>query len=223
MLDRGVMMNREQLLQYKSRLLEEKDKILDTIDGMKEHGLGLSQREEVDELSVIDNHSGDMGTEMFDKQRRYALLDNEKTILIRIGHSLERIEDGTYGTCELCGKEIDNERLNFIPYANTCMSCESKKPDYNTYRYDRPVEEETLAPFGRYFRDYTEEKEYEVYYNAEDSWQDVAKYEKRPGVIRNFDDIDGEVDPNAEPEADSGAVEFVDLISNQQYKAQLPD
>jgi YteA family regulatory protein len=217
------MMNKKELLEYKRKLLNERQKILDTINGMKDHGMELSQREEVDELSVVDNHPGDMGTEMFDKQRRFALLDNEKTILIRIDDALHRIEDGTYGTCELCGKEIDRERLDFMPYANTCMSCESKKPDYNTYRYDRPVEEETLAPFGRYFRDYTEEKEYETYYNAEDAWQDVAKYEKRPGIIRNFDDIDGEVDPNAEPEADSGAVEFTDLISNQQYRAQLPD
>lgn len=207
---------------YEQRLMVEKEKLKNTLNNMDEHGLAMSQREEVDELSMYDNHPADMGTEMFDKERRYALVDNEEHILSQIDNALERIREGTYGKCEMCGKEIENERLDFIPYATTCVECENKRPDYNTYRYDRPVEEEILPPFGSAFRDYTEEEEAEVEYNMEDSWQDVAKYEKRPHTVRNFDDIDYESEPDSDPEADAGIVEFTDKISNQQYKNQLP-
>lgn len=208
--------------EYKSRLIEEKKSIYDTIEDMKKNGLDISQRDEVSELSVIDNHPADMGTEMFDKERYYALLDNEKSMLHQIDSALERIEQGVYGKCELCGKNIESDRLEFMPAALTCIECEDKKPDYNTYRYDRPVEEETLAPFGRYFMDYNDEKEYEVGYNAEDSWQDVDKFNARNGIERNYDEQNDERDSYAETENDAGVVEFTDKISNQYYKEQLP-
>lgn len=209
-------MDRNKIQYFKNRLIEEKKSILDTIDGMMENGLGKSQSVEVSELSMIDNHPGDMGTEMFDKGRRYALLDNEKMIISEIDASLERIESGKYGKCELCGKDIAEERLETLPYATTCMDCESKKPDYNTYRYDRPVEEEVLRPYGTYFMDVSGDQEDEIEFDAEDSWQDVAKYNQSTGFDEMFYDDD------FDPEADFGYVEFTDSISNEKYKNQLP-
>lgn len=201
---------------YKNRLIGEKKKIEETIEGMMENGLRDSQSDEIGELSMIDNHPGDMGTEMFDKGRRYALLDNEKSILIQIESALERIEKNEYGKCELCGGGISEERLGFLPYATTCINCEDKKPDYNTYRYDRPVEEEVLNPYGTYFMDVSGDDEDEIEYDGEDAWQDVAKYEQFTGREENYYDDD------YNPEADEGYVEFTDRISNQQYKDQLP-
>lgn len=218
-------MNNEELKKYEQRLLDERSRILETIEGIKEHGQELSQREEIDELSMYDNHPGDIGTEMFDKERRFALINNEEDILEQIETALDRIQDGSYGSCELCGGKIEPERLGFLPYATTCINCEEKKPDYNTYRYDRPAEEETLPPFGRMFKDPYEddlEDEESVGYNMDDSWQDVAKYERREGIVRNFDYFDSEDFWSTDLDADEGIVEFTDKISNQQYKSQLP-
>lgn len=216
-------MNRDEMQKYRDRLIKEKNSILDTIQDMNDNSLEYSQRDELSELSQIDNHPADMGTEMFDKERMYALLDNEKKAIHRIDDALERINRGTYGKCELCGKEIQRERLEGMPSALTCMDCESKQPDYNTYRLDRPVEEETLAPFGRYFMDNTHDPESEVGYNAEDTWQDVDKYNARTGIPRNYDELNDEIDSYGEAENDDGVVEFTDRISNQYYKEQLPD
>lgn len=215
-------MESKKLQHYKNKLLKEKHKISNTIDAILANGLGTNQREEVDELSVVDNHPADMGTEMFDKEKRYALLDNEKDIINRIDNALNRIENGKYGICELCGKKIDEERLEFMPYATTCVECESEKRNYKTYKYDRPVEEEVLNPFGRSFRDASGDMENEIEYDGEDAWQDVAKYEKRPGIIRNFDDRDNEFTAKSETEEDGGIVDFMDSISNEEYRNQLP-
>lgn len=215
-------MDKDKANYFKKRLLDEKRELIETIDGMKENGLGYSQREEVDELSMVDNHPGDMGTEMFDKGRRFALLNNEEDIIERIDDAIERIDKGRYGICELCGKEINDERLEALPYATTCIECENKKRDHGTYKYDRPVEEETLMPYGGYFRDVSGDSENDLMFDAEDSWQQVAKFEKRPGIVRNFDDIDSEYINGDETDDDSGIVEFTDGISNQQYKNQLP-
>lgn len=203
-------------LKYKEKLLRERKEITKTIEDMNKNGLGLSQREESDELSIYDNHPGDMASDMYDKGRRYALVANEKDLLFQIDNALERIEENRYGDCELCGKEIPEERLDFLPYATTCMECESKRPDYTTYKYDRPVEEEVLRPYGTYFRDAFENDENDLAYDAEDSWQDVGKYNRRPHTISILDDEVGN------PEEDEGIVELTDKISNQQYRDQLP-
>lgn len=216
MSDRGDSMDSNKLNYYKNRLIKEKRDITEAMEGMLENGLADSQSVEIQELSVIDNHPGDMGTEMFDKGRRFALIRNEQDIIDKIDDAIGRIEDGSYGNCELCGREIPEERLEFMPYANTCIDCESSKADYTTYKYDRPVEEETLDPFGTYFMDVSGDAEDEIMYDGEDAWQDVAKYEMFTG--RN----EGYYDDDFSPEADDGLVEFTDGISNQQYRDQLP-
>lgn len=215
-------MERQMLLYYKNKLLEEKNKVLETIDSILKNGMAENQREEVEELSLIDNHPADFGSEMFEKERRYALLDNEKDIIGRIENALSRIENGSYGKCEICGCDIPKERLDFMPYATTCVECESKKANYKTYKYDRPVEEEVLKPFGRSFMDISADMENDIMYDDEDAWQDVAQYEKRPGIIRNFDDLKGEFTSKSETKADGGIVEPTDNISNEQYRKQLP-
>lgn len=209
-------MDKNKLQYYRNRLIEEKRNITEAMEGMLENGLAYSQGVETQELSVIDNHPGDMGSEMFDKGRRFALKRNEQDIIDKIDDAIERIENGSYGKCELCGGSIPEERLEFIPYAVTCMDCENSKPDYTTYRYDRPVEEETLYPYGTYFMDTSGDDEDDVMYDGEDAWQDVAKYEMFPG--RN----EGYYDDDFSPENDDGLVEFTDGISNQQYRDQLP-
>jgi RNA polymerase-binding transcription factor len=49
------------------------------------------------------------------------LEENAEQILREIGAALARIEDGTYGTCRVCGKEIPSERLEAVPYATLCV------------------------------------------------------------------------------------------------------
>ena len=44
----------------------------------------------------------------------------------RITHSLEQIQNGLYGICENCGKDIDEGRLRIMPTATLCISCERK-------------------------------------------------------------------------------------------------
>lgn len=209
-------MDSNKLNYYKNRLISEKREITEAMEGMLENGLADSQGVEIQELSVIDNHPGDMGTEMFDKGRRFALIRNEQEIIDKIDDAIDRIENGNYGNCELCGREIPEERLEFMPYANTCIDCENSKAEYTTYKYDRPVEEETLDPFGTYFMDVSGDVEDEIMYDGEDAWQDVAKYEMFTG--RN----EGYYDDDFSSDADDGLVEFTDGISNQQYRDQLP-
>ena len=52
----------------------------------------------------------------YDRELDYSLEENSETVLREIDAALQRIEDGTYGVCEGCGKPIEEERLEAIPW-----------------------------------------------------------------------------------------------------------
>ena len=53
-----------------------------------------------------------------------AVLDNEKALLAEVQQALARIDNGTYGICTNCGQPIPEERLEAIPWASLCVTCE---------------------------------------------------------------------------------------------------
>ncbi len=60
-----------------------------------------------------------------DRQLSHILSDRDREKLIEIEEALQRIEDGTYGICEECGKKISPERLKIMPFALLCVPCKS--------------------------------------------------------------------------------------------------
>jgi DnaK suppressor protein len=70
-----------------------------------------------------DQHIADHASDLFDHELDDSLGENADQILREIDTALARIEDGTYGTCTRCGKEIPVERLDAVPYAVLCVDC----------------------------------------------------------------------------------------------------
>jgi len=62
-----------------------------------------------------------MGTELFERERDIALEEHKEKELIQIEKALEKMKNGTYGECEICGKEIHDERLLAIPETTYCI------------------------------------------------------------------------------------------------------
>jgi RNA polymerase-binding transcription factor DksA len=76
------------------------------------------------ELAHVDNHPGDTGSELHDEE-----LDETTAILLeeeerRIEEARRALADGSYGTCKSCGREIPAERLEAVPEAVLCVSCQ---------------------------------------------------------------------------------------------------
>ena len=72
------------------------------------------------------NHMADDATEAFEQAKELALHQNAEQLLALVTVALERFEQGTYGICERCGKEIDPARLEALPYATLCLSCQQR-------------------------------------------------------------------------------------------------
>lgn len=109
---------------FRQMLLEERERVRSAIAHLHEENPG-SLEEETGELvsSSADNHMGDTATETFDRQMGVTLEENAESVLAAIESALRRIEDGTYGTCTRCGREIARERLEALPYAELCIEC----------------------------------------------------------------------------------------------------
>lgn len=81
-----------------------------------------SQADETGELaSGPGDHLADHATETFMRELDEGLEENVEHLLAEIDAALERIDDGTYGTCVVCGRPIDAERLQAVPYATLCI------------------------------------------------------------------------------------------------------
>lgn len=109
---------------YRKKLLEERERIhleMETIDqeiGFDDTGSGQS------ELADYDQHPADAGSETFQKERDLAIRDNWRDTIGRIDEALGKIDRGTYGTCDRCGREIVKQRLDANPHAIFCVECQ---------------------------------------------------------------------------------------------------
>ena len=71
----------------------------------------------------FDEESADAGTFTFERERDLSLSNNLKDLLDKVDAALRRIRNGSYGSCERCGKPIDKARLKALPYSVLCIDC----------------------------------------------------------------------------------------------------
>lgn len=86
-----------------------------------------SVREGKDETAGYGNGVGEAASETSSQERDRALIENLEHVRGQVESALGRIEDGSYGTCETCGKPIPLERLEALPFAGQCVACKSKE------------------------------------------------------------------------------------------------
>ncbi|KUK14166.1 MAG: Transcriptional regulator, TraR/DksA family [bacterium 42_11] len=103
------------LSRFKQRLEETRENLKKRLKAIEGEGYQHVGSEEVD----IANYMNEMDSLFREKE------ESEKT-LKRVERALKRFEKGTYGLCVDCGKEISEERLEIVPFAERCIECEKK-------------------------------------------------------------------------------------------------
>jgi RNA polymerase-binding protein DksA len=106
---------------FRIELLKERERVQAALEGLRESHPG-SLDDEVEEVAATsDNHLGETATATLGREIDYTLGENSEQVLAEIDEALQRIKDGTYGTCKVCGKEIGAERLEAYPWALLCI------------------------------------------------------------------------------------------------------
>ncbi|HEX2047556.1 MAG TPA: TraR/DksA C4-type zinc finger protein [Acidimicrobiales bacterium] len=106
----------------RQRLVSERERLNGVRATFDDEGLtDQSEYDSVGELSSYDQHQADMGTETFEREKDLSILEQVEAELADVEHALRRLDDGTYGTCEVCGREIPEERLEALPATRLCL------------------------------------------------------------------------------------------------------
>ncbi|MDO3412272.1 conjugal transfer protein TraR [Saccharibacillus sp. CPCC 101409] len=186
------------LLEQKSELEQHFGDSEDTTTGFE-----TSLRVSTGELSSVDNHPADLGTEEFERSRDMAIDSDLSDRLDEVNAALKRIEDGTYGVDITTGKEIPFERLEAVPY--TAYNVDTTPENGPLLDY-RPVEEEVMTPPPAGAGE--NRQEHAGKFDDSHAWQAVESYGNAdsPAMstkrdVKSYDQISSENDP------DEGTVE----------------
>jgi DnaK suppressor protein len=80
-----------------------------------------------DAATEAGDDEADTSSKLFEREHELALSNNTRELLEQTEHALVRIEAGTYGVCESCGKPIGKARLQAFPRATLCVACKQRQ------------------------------------------------------------------------------------------------
>jgi DnaK suppressor protein len=112
-------------VEARERLMAERDRLNQVRDAATR--LSTSATESAQrELSTVDQHPAEQATETLERELDLGILQSVESELIEVTAALERLDAGTYGICEICGKPIAEGRLEAMPAARYCVADQAK-------------------------------------------------------------------------------------------------
>ncbi len=108
--------------QIRSRLEDEQKRLLEEMNKMDTDSRPTEVRREGSPFGKREEEA----TESLELEKRLALEKQLREQLADIEHALHKIEEGTYGLCDICGKPIAANRLEALPQASLCIECKAK-------------------------------------------------------------------------------------------------
>jgi DnaK suppressor protein len=115
-------MNKKDARKFEKLLLDERDRLSNGLRNLEEETLYEAGTEHTADLTSYAEH----GTENFERETALNIASGESYRLREVNEALQRIQQGTYGICEGCEKEIPRKRLEVFPAARHCVECQSK-------------------------------------------------------------------------------------------------
>ena len=111
-------MDKKRLDYYKKKLLTRREELMRTIARTQEEG------RTADEDPTVD--LADKAANSYTKEFLFGMTNTDRTILNMIDAALKRIQADEYGVCENCQEEVQQKRLEAVPWAKHCINCQEK-------------------------------------------------------------------------------------------------
>lgn len=126
---------KSQLEHFEQRLLQERERAVEQM-GQFDQVFGDSQTEQSGEVTSWRFHMADIGSETYEREQNFLMASREGRLLWHIDEALRRLyrSPETFGQCEECGRKIDYERLDAIPYVPRCVDCKQDWEDRTAER-----------------------------------------------------------------------------------------
>src|SRR5437868_12301425 len=114
-----VNMDKKRLEYYKKKLLTRREELVKTIARTEEEG------RTADDDPTVD--LADKAANSYTKEFLFGQTNTDRSMLALIDAALVRIKNGTYGTCVNCDAELQQKRLEAVPWARHCVTCQEKQ------------------------------------------------------------------------------------------------
>ena len=115
-----TLYTKKELDDLRERLQAERVELEEQLTTIETESFATSQSDMSGEVS-FDEENADAGTFTFERERDLSIENNVRDLLGKIDRALVRMNEGTYGTCSRCGKQIEKARLKALPYVELCL------------------------------------------------------------------------------------------------------
>ncbi len=114
------------LAQFHEQLLAERDRLEEELHEIESRAARVDESDRANELSAYDDHPADLASETFEREKDLAIGESVEHMLHKVINALEKIDRGTYGLCDACGRPIKKARLKALPFATLCLACQDR-------------------------------------------------------------------------------------------------
>ena len=113
-------LTKKELDEFEARLRAERTELSEQLTTIEDQTFATTQSDLSGDVGV-DDESADAGTATFEREKELSIEQNVRDLLQKIDRALKRIDAGTYGICERCGKPIEKARIKALPYVDLCI------------------------------------------------------------------------------------------------------
>jgi DnaK suppressor protein len=110
----------KELEELRHGLVSERTDLQSQIDEIEESTFSTNQSDLTGEVG-FDEEYADAGSATFEREKDLSVVNNHRDLIERIDKALAKMDEGTYGLCDRCGKPIEKARLKAMPYANLSL------------------------------------------------------------------------------------------------------
>jgi RNA polymerase-binding transcription factor len=110
----------------RERLLAERDRLQHDIYALTEGDLSVQPTDPLSDAGGLKSEQADDADMVFEAERNQAVANNAQVLLAQVQAALDRLDNGTYGKCVICGKDINPRRLEAQPWATLCLEDQAK-------------------------------------------------------------------------------------------------
>ena len=123
---RPAKLDAAQLKKIKANLTTKRTELEQRMAELEEDSFDSTQSDITGEVG-LDEDFADAGTATFERERDLSIRNNIRDLIDQMTRAIDRIDQGTYGTCERCGQPIDAARLRELPHASLCLDCKRRE------------------------------------------------------------------------------------------------
>ena len=119
--------SKSKLEMFKKNIQSKLQRISDDMNDLKDNMEAGATSSSGSQESVYSVHMAEAGTDSYEREKGFQLMNRESDYYKSLTKALERIEDGSFGVCTVCGELIPEERMMEVPNTTKRVQCKEKE------------------------------------------------------------------------------------------------